>query len=105
MGCKAVQYVPEIDEGGTPSMVDAEQREVKSQLLPSRRWQRSWLIPSAKRGFTRKYEAAHKRTRRRIAALATAERLGLLARISGVLLRHRRSSKPARYYRDTIGAP
>ena len=43
--------------------------------------------------------------RRRIAALTTAEQLGLLARICGMLLRHRRGSKAGGYYHDTIGSP
>ena len=44
-------------------------------------------------------------TRRRIAAMVTAEQLGLLARTCRALLRHRRGSKPGRYYRGRCRSP
>ena len=44
-------------------------------------------------------------TRFRIAATATAEQLGLLARMCRALLRHRRGSKAGRYYRGRRRSP
>ena len=55
------------------------------------------MIPSAEWGCTTWNEATRVLTRRRVAAMATAEKLGLLARMFRALLRQRRGSKAGRY--------
>ena len=50
-------------------------------------------------------EATHVLPRRIIAAMATVEQLGLLARMRRAPLRQRRGSKAGRYYRGRLVAP
>ena len=75
-----------------------------SSCRASGAWQPS-MIPSAERGCMAWDEATGKLKRRRIAATATAEQLSLLACVFRALLRHRRGSKPGRYYRGRCCSP
>jgi hypothetical protein len=63
------------------------------------------MIPSAERGFRTWDKATRVLTRPKIAAMATAEQLGLLARMRRAPLSQRRGSKAGRYYRRRHDTP